>query len=320
MDFTEAKLMEAVMGAINIGVIVLDHNECVVCWNPWVESTSGIPADAARGKRLTGVFPELEGKRVQAAARGALRNGYASVLSQSLNKAPFPFFGQDEHGNKVVRVQQAIHVLPLEMAGMAPHCLIQIFDVTSAVNREKILREQAVELRAFSHIDGLTGIANRRRYDECIEDEFRRARRNGTLLSLIMVDIDHFKKYNDSYGHQTGDTCLKAVAATLNKGLHRPGDLLARYGGEEFVVVLPCTDREGAYLIAENMRRHVEALNIHHATSSVADHVTISLGVASLIPHHSRELDQLQVAADQALYRAKREGRNRVVVYDDRAA
>jgi diguanylate cyclase (GGDEF)-like protein len=320
MDFTEAKLMDAVMGAINIGVIVLDHNECVACWNPWVESASGIKADAARGKRLTEVFPELEGKRVQSAARGALRNGYASILSQSLNKAPFPFFGPDEHGNRVVRVQQAIHVLPLEMAGMAPHCLIQIFDVTAAVNRERILREQALELRTFSHIDGLTGIANRRRYDECIEDEFRRARRNGTLLSLIMIDIDHFKKYNDCYGHQTGDTCLKAVAATLNKGLHRPGDLLARYGGEEFVVVLPCTDREGAYLIAENMRSHVEALNLRHATSSVADHVTISLGVASLAPHHSRELDQLQIGADQALYQAKREGRNRAVVYDDQAA
>lgn len=320
MDFTEAKLMEAVMGAINIGVIVLDHDECVVCWNPWVESASGVPADAARGKRLAEVFPELEGKRTQAAARGALRNGCAALLSQSLNKAPFPLFGPDEHGNRVVRVQQAIQVLPLEMAGMAPHCLIQIFDVTAAVSRERILREQALEMRAFSHIDGLTGIANRRRYDEYIEDEFLRARRNSKLLSLIMIDIDHFKKYNDSYGHQTGDTCLKAVAATLNQGLHRPGDLLARYGGEEFVVVLPCTDREGAYLIAENMRSHVEALNLRHAASSVADHVTISLGVASQLPHHSRELDELQVAADQALYQAKREGRNRVVVYDDRAA
>lgn len=314
MDFAKAKLVESVLEAINIGVIVLDQDECVTCWNLWVEKTSGISADAARGKRLTEIFPELEGKRTQSAARAALRNGYASVLSQSLNKAPFPLFTRD--GDQVVRIQQAIHVLPMAMAGMAAHCLIQIFDVTAAVNRERILRKQALEMRAFSHIDGLTGIANRRRYDECIEEEFRRARRNTALLSLIMVDIDYFKKYNDNYGHQAGDACLKTVAAALNAALHRPGDLLARYGGEEFVVVLPCTSREGARLIAENMRARIEALNISHAASSVVDHVTISLGVAALIPHHSRELDELQVAADQALYRAKREGRNRVAVFD----
>lgn len=314
MDFAKALLVESVLEVINIGVIVLDQNECVTCWNLWVENASGVSADAARGRRLTEVFPELEGKRVQSAARGALRNGYASILSQSLNKAPFPLFVRD--GDKSVRIQQAIHVLPMTMAGMAPHCLIQIFDVTSAVSRERILREQALEMRAFSHIDGLTGIANRRRYDECIEEEFRRARRNATLLALIMVDIDHFKNYNDNYGHQAGDACLKAVAAALNGALHRPGDLLARYGGEEFVVVLPCTDREGAYLIAENMRGAIEALNIRHAASDVADHVTISLGVAALIPYHSRELDELQVAADKALYQAKREGRNRVAVFD----
>lgn len=313
-DFTKALLVESVLEAINIGVIVLDQNECVSCWNLWVENASGITAAAAKGKPLTEIFPELEGKRVQSAVRSALRNGYASILSQSLNKAPFPLFVRD--GDSAVRIQQAIHVLPMAMAEMAPHCLIQIFDVTSAVSRERILREQALEMRAFSHIDGLTGIANRRRYDECIENEFRRARRNTTLLSLIMVDIDYFKNYNDNYGHQAGDVCLKAVATALNGGLHRPGDLLARYGGEEFVVVLPCTNPEGAYLIAENMRVRVEALNISHAASNVADHVTISLGVASLVPHHSRELDELQVAADKALYQAKHEGRNRVAVFD----
>jgi len=312
----EAKLLAAVMDAINVGVIVLDQNECVVCWNPWVEKVSGIAVDAVHGKRLTEVFPELEGKRIQSAARSALRNGYASILSQSLNKAPFPLFTREPATEGLIRIQQAIHVLPLHMEGMAPHCLIQIFDVTPAVSRERILREQAQEMRAFSHIDGLTEIANRRRYDECVEDEFRRAKRNGTLLSLIMIDIDYFKAYNDSYGHQMGDACLTRIADTLNAALHRPGDLVARYGGEEFVVVLPCTDREGAYQIAEHMRSQVEALNIRHAASAVADHVTISLGVASVVPLHSRELDELQDYADKALYQAKHAGRNRVVVYD----
>ncbi len=318
-DQAEVKLMVAVMDAINIGVIVLDQEERLVCWNPWVETASGITADAARGKRLTEIFPELEGKRVQGAARSALRNGYASILSQSLNKSPFPLFSRDPASGAPLRIQQAIHVLPLGMEGVAPHCLIQIFDVTTAVHREKILREQAQEMRTFSNIDGLTGVANRRRYDEYVENEFRRARRNGTLLSLVMIDIDFFKLYNDTYGHQEGDACLKKIAEVLNGTLHRPGDLLARYGGEEFVVVLPCTDREGAYLMAEIMRARIEELAIPHAASTAFGHVTVSLGVASLIPKHSTKLDELQLDADKALYRAKREGRNRVAVHEEAA-
>jgi diguanylate cyclase (GGDEF)-like protein len=316
-DPVEARLMAAVMDAINVGVIVLDRNECIVCWNPWVENTSGIAVEAARGKRLTDVFPELEGKRVQGATRSALLNGYASILSQSLNKAPFPLFVNDPARNQPMRVQQAIHILPLVMEGMAPHCLIQIFDVTTAVQREKILREQAQKMHDFSHIDGLTGIANRRRYDEFLENEFRRARRNGKLLSLVMIDIDYFKLYNDTYGHQAGDVCLTKIAQTLNESLHRPGDLVARYGGEEFTVILPCTDRQGAWMIAEAMRAKVEALQLPHRASSIAGHVTISLGVASQVPKNVGDPDELQAAADKALYQAKNAGRNRVVVHEE---
>lgn len=319
-DLIGTKLLVAVMEAINIGLIVLDQDERVVCWNPWVENTSGISFAAAQGKRLVEIFPELEGKRTQGAVRNALRNGYASVLSQSLNKAPFPFFALDPASNQPVRLQQAIHVLPLVVEGMTSHCMIQIFDVTAAVSREKILREQAQEMRSFSNIDGLTGVANRRRYDECVEDEFHRARRGGTPLSLIMIDIDYFKAYNDCYGHQAGDACLVRIAETLNGALHRSGDLLARYGGEEFVVVLPGVDRQGAYLIAENMRSKVAELNISHQNNPDASQVTISLGAVSLIPLQADKLDELQLAADKALYQAKRAGRNQVVVYGEESA
>lgn len=319
-DLIGAKLLVAVMDAINIGLIVLDQDERVVCWNPWVENTSGISFAAAQGKRLAEIFPELEGKRTQGAVRNALRNGYASILSQSLNKAPFPLFALDPATNQPARLQQAIHVLPLVVESMPTHCMIQIFDVTAAVGREKILREQAQEMRAFSNIDGLTGVANRRRYDECVEDEFHRARRGGTPLSLIMIDIDYFKAYNDCYGHQAGDACLVRIAETLNSALHRSGDLLARYGGEEFVVVLPGVDRQGAYLIAENMRSKVAALNISHQNNPDSGQVTISLGVVSLVPLQADKLDELQLAADKALYQAKRAGRNQVVVYGEQPA
>lgn len=318
-ELVDARLLAAIMDAISLGVIVLDQEERIVCWNPWVEKASGIAFEMAQGRYLTEVFPELEGKRLQGAARSALRNGYASILSHSLNKAPFPLFARDPATNQPARLRQAIHVLPLVVEALPPHCMIQIFDVTAAVNREQILREQAQEMRAFSNIDGLTGVANRRRYDECVEDEFHRAKRGGTPLSLVMIDIDYFKAYNDSYGHQAGDACLVKIAETLNAALHRSGDLLARYGGEEFVVVLPGVNRQGAYLIAENMRNKVVELNVPHRANPDAGQVTISLGVASLTPLQADRLDELQLAADQALYRAKREGRNCVVVYDEQA-
>jgi two-component system, chemotaxis family, response regulator WspR len=166
------------------------------------------------------------------------------------------------------------------------------------------------ELSRLSTTDGLTNLANRRRFDEVIESEFRRARRDGTSLALIMTDVDFFKKYNDAYGHQSGDDCLRRVASVLALGTRRPGDLAARYGGEEFVIVLPQTTMEGALIVAEGVRKGVAGLNLLHSGSSVAPHVTLSLGVA--VSHPSEETpDALIERADAALYEAKRHGRNR---------
>jgi diguanylate cyclase (GGDEF)-like protein len=127
-----------------------------------------------------------------------------------------------------------------------------------------------------------------------------------------MVDIDYFKQYNDTYGHQAGDTCLQQVAKAIGEIVSRPGDLPARYGGEEFVVVLPKTDATGAAIVAEKMRATVHALRLQHASSQVSNRVTISIGVAAMVPPEKSEPAVLVAAADQALYRAKREGRNRV--------
>lgn len=162
-----------------------------------------------------------------------------------------------------------------------------------------------------STLDGLTGIANRRRFDDFMEVEWKRAQRNDLPLSLIMIDIDVFKAFNDNYGHLAGDECLKKVAKTLQKGLKRPGDLAARYGGEEFAVVLPETNTGGAASLAEELRRRVEKLKIPHAYSPVMDVVTVSLGVATVIPKKDLLPETLIELADKALYRAKEKGRNR---------
>lgn len=183
--------------------------------------------------------------------------------------------------------------------------LIVAHDISDHKRAEAILQD-------LSRRDGLTGLANRRHFAEYLDKEWKRALREKAPLSIIMCDIDYFKNFNDFYGHQTGDDCLRAVARVLEQGLRRPLDIAARYGGEEFVVVVPGTPLPGALAVAESIRSGIEALAIPHASSSAAAVVTISLGVASVIPAPDGAAAEILSAADQALYRAKGEGRNRV--------
>lgn len=169
-------------------------------------------------------------------------------------------------------------------------------------------------LQNLSYLDGLTGIANRRHFDQGLLQESRRAKRENTPLSLIMLDIDYFKAFNDTYGHLKGDDCLKTVASTLKQTLKRSGDFPARYGGEEFSVILPNTNDVGALIIAEELRASIERAGIPHINSLCADYVTISLGVVTRFPDQDETPDDLILTADRALYRSKHEGRNRVSV------
>ncbi len=179
-----------------------------------------------------------------------------------------------------------------------------------AQNRQ--LEEAYRKMESLSALDGLTGIPNRRRFDEFYEKEWLRARRNREPLSIIMVDIDFFKAYNDLLGHQSGDACLIKVARCLTAALNRPSDLVARYGGEEFVAILTGTDERGALIVGETMRRQVEALAIEHPNSDVSAYVTVSIGTATASPEHTLRREELLQAADRTMYRAKEEGRNRV--------
>lgn len=176
------------------------------------------------------------------------------------------------------------------------------------------LEENNAVLQRLSTMDGLTGIANRRHFDETLVIQWRICYREKKPLSIIMMDIDFFKKYNDGYGHQGGDDCLKAVAKALNEALHRPGDFIARYGGEEFVVILPNTDAKGAAEVAEHLRANVQAKNIPHAYSAAANHVSVSLGVASVQPDDASTPEKLLAMADAALYKSKEQGRNRYTI------
>ncbi len=184
--------------------------------------------------------------------------------------------------------------------------------VRARVRNHLELKKYQDFLERLSFTNGLTGIYNRRGFDLSLEREWRRARRNRTYLSLIMMDIDFFKAFNDHYGHLSGDDCLRQVARSLEGCARRPVDVVARYGGEEFACLLPDTDTRGAVWVANQIRNKLKSLNIPHAWSSVADHVTMSLGVAATIPVVGQEAVDLIQSADRLLYIAKDNGRDQV--------
>ncbi len=174
------------------------------------------------------------------------------------------------------------------------------------------LAKANVELQRLNGQDGLTGIANRRRFDEVLRNEWQRGCRTGATLSVLMCDIDNFKSYNDAFGHLEGDMCLRKVAAVLTENLKRPGDLAARYGGEEFALILPDTNHAGALAVAEGCRRHLELLGLRASDENAGRVVTLSAGVATVVPDKATAMEQLLLQADRALYLAKAAGRNRV--------
>jgi len=182
--------------------------------------------------------------------------------------------------------------------------------VRARVRTQLRLKQQSDLLESFAFRDGLTGLANRRAFDDRSSAEWNRCLRSGLPLSAIMIDVDHFKLYNDSYGHARGDECLREVAQTLALRVQRAGDLVARYGGEEFVVLLPGTDHASALGVGESLRSAVEALGMEHRASKVADHVTISVGVATSSPAGRGGVPGIIEAADGMLYACKTAGRN----------
>jgi len=174
------------------------------------------------------------------------------------------------------------------------------------------LEQRNRDLERLSALDTLTQIANRRRFDAVLRTEWRRAVRDESPISLLFCDIDYFKRFNDTYGHQAGDDCLVRVAQAMEETLNRPADLVARYGGEEFIALLVDTDAEGAMMLAERMRARIEELRVENRDSSVGSVLTVSLGVATIIPNATLKPEDLVDLADRALYVAKAGGRNRV--------
>lgn len=308
-SITDNRLWEKLWETINFGLILVDAKGMVLMWNGWVAKHSGIPAEFAIGHSLESLFPDGLDTSFRTAIRNALSHRLPIILSNALHRSPLPLFSLPLTHQAQVRIEQSIALTPIS-EGEDHFCLIQINDTSMSLKRERVLQLKSERLSKYATTDALTGLHNRRAFDERFRVEYARALRQNSPLSLVMLDVDYFKLYNDTYGHSAGDKVLVAVANAIKSQANRATDVVARYGGEEFIAILPNCESHGGLIIAEKFREAVAALNIVHEKSDVSGCVTISAGVATLEPGDTCTANDLLEKVDQSLYQAKHAGRN----------
>ena len=305
------RLMEQLV----VATFVVDADCRVVIWNRACERLTGIPADAVIGTKAqwrafyTEPRPCLAdlivlGRTEEIIAR---YEEHDRVGTEAVFADCYRVRSWIEMPGRRARIYLTADAGPIyDDAGKLVAVVETLRDMTAQKEAQENLQRLATR-------DGLTGVANRRSFDETLEAEWLRGTRDVKPLSLVMIDVDHFKRYNDAFGHQGGDVCLKAVARAMSGCCLRSADTIARYGGEEFAAILPSTTESGALLVAERIRTAILALDLPHPQNDGVGRVSASLGVATLVPDRTLQLKSLIEAADTALYAAKREGRNRAV-------
>ncbi|MFZ6646800.1 diguanylate cyclase [Undibacterium sp. TJN25] len=308
-----ASYTEQIFNAVNLGLIMVDADERVLLWNDWMSKHSNLPQEQVSGKKLADAFESVPAPAFLTAVRNTLNHGLPVLLSNALHRAPLPLFDPAELGNEKIRMHQSISITPLAGADGARCCLIQITDSSTSIKREKMLRSHSEMLKVEATTDSLTGIYNRRFFDEHYKMAVGHSRREKLPLTVFMIDIDFFKEYNDYYGHFAGDKTLTAVANTLKAQLYRSTDVLARYGGEEFILMLPNMPEESALQFAEKLRSAIWNLALSHVKSRVAQQLSISIGLSTYNQENEGDLKILLKCADAALYKAKQNGRNQSV-------
>ncbi len=310
--------MAWVLGNVQAGLLVLDENARVVLANDWLLQRARLSSEQLIDQPLVQVFPGLVGSHLERALGNALRTGLSAVLSETLHRSPFPLYSPQGKLETARLLKQSIQIIPMSgptaRAAGQRYVLVQITDVTPAVDREHLLRNTAQKLHGMAHVDALTRIGNRRHFDEMLAREWRHAQRQRQPLALVMMDVDHFKLYNDIYGHQKGDECLRTVAEVINSVAKRPRDVACRYGGEELTMLLPDTDLSNAVVLAQRVVGRLRGLQLPHAASP-SRCVTLSAGVVAEVPDPGVDPDALLQMADRALYKAKTRGRDQVATY-----
>lgn len=303
---------ESIINAINVGLILVDRDQKVLLWNEWVARHSDIPMENALGKPLNDAFVEPPSPALLAAVRNTLQYGLPVVLSNALHRSPLALYQITDARMEENRMHQSVTITSLSGDDLQRYCLIQIADSSNSIKREKMLRSHSEVLRKEATTDSLTGLYNRRFFDEHYKMAMGQAVRQKLPISIFMVDIDYFKDYNDYYGHLAGDKTLNTVASTLKNILTRSSDVVARYGGEEFILMLPNMASDNALQFAEKLRRAIWNLAIPHIKSKIGSQLSISIGVSTFDQNSGGNERSLILAADTALYDAKHKGRNQV--------
>ena len=312
VQLDELHWLLAIVQSIDVGVVVFDREYRVEVWNTFMENRSGLMPSEVHQRSFFDVFPEVneEWFRQKVESVATLGTPGFTIWEQRPYLVHFksyqPITGQEDF------MYQNTTLLPLRSVNSeVGHICLIIYDVTSvAVNRRQ-LQSVNEQLQLLSSTDRLTQLYNRGHWEECLQHEYARHRRYGTNASLVMFDIDHFKRINDTYGHQAGDGVIQQVADVVREHV-RDTDIAGRYGGEEFAVLLPDTNSSGAERFAERLRLAIEALTVTHDSHEIR--FTISLGVADLAGGCDGHKALIE-CADSALYASKRNGRNRVTQY-----
>ncbi|WP_297529166.1 GGDEF domain-containing protein [Thiohalobacter sp.] len=312
IDIKEIHWLMDMLQSIDVGLVILDRNYDIRLWNSFMESHSGRSSAHVMGENLFEQFPEIpqDWFRRKAESVFLLRSRAFCTWEQR------PWLLRFKHYRPITGtvdfMYQNITLIPLSSAtGEVEHIGLIVYDVTDMAVGTEALEQANAQLAELSRTDRLTGLYNRGFWEECLNAEFARYRRTRHPCTLVMFDIDHFKKVNDTYGHQAGDEVIRVTSKTLQDTI-RATDIAGRYGGEEFGIILVNTSAENGLILAERLRTRIEALTVE--TEDHRIDYTISLGLAEVTADMDAHTDWIE-HADQALYRAKQSGRNRAIVY-----
>ncbi len=305
----------AALQNIDVGLVILNTNFEIELWNGFMQNHSARMPDEVLGKSVFELFPELPESwfRRKADTVFVLKNSAFTTWEQR------PYLFRFNNYRPITSMADFMYqnstIIPLtNVRGEVEHICLIVYDVTEvAVNRLQ-LQEVNTQLQQLSRTDGLTGLLNRASWEAELVHEYQRYQRHQHLCSMLMFDIDHFKRVNDNYGHPTGDEVIRQTAACLKENI-REIDIAGRYGGEEFAVILPDTHAEGALVVAERLRKKIDTLSVHYDGLYVE--YSISLGIAELNPTMNEPTAWIE-CADKALYQAKHNGRNNSVIYTEK--
>lgn len=304
---------------LQLGVMVVDAQFNVICWNRWLESHSNVMAEDVLNKPFAEVFPDLANSRLADVIQQALEERMSGFISAPLNQSLLPLYPSINHQLKQMDLmRQTMQVSPIVDENNHHFALIQITDMTNALAKGMQLRTQTQEIKQLMRKDELTMVANRQKFDERLNEEFRRAQRAKSSLVIGLVDIDYFKLFNNHYGRETGDACLAKIGSAFDHSFSRSTDMVARYSGQVFAIILPSTSFDGGKKMSETIKNIVRNLKITSDVSTASAYVTVSIGMAHIEPVLEDALDAFVEAAQFALDQVKLAGGDKAMIYEMR--